>query len=208
MALLELADEPAEVGVDEELAPEVDLLEAEEDPPGEEEVGLLAPEEVVGVLLPDEDDPLPPPPTLMSDAQAALADDVACAATKAASIQLTAALAAALDPEGAMAIRALAKASVSDLSCVKSPETTEATPAEVKVLAFETTAFKALTMSGMRFFTALRIEDASESDKVDVAFASLVAFWMALSRPDSAEIRAGAWAMLLNPLTAVAKDLT
>jgi len=197
-----LADDTAddmtvEAGDSPENADDLVADEAVDDAADEEEDAVVAGAEVADADDDAEAEEEEPEPTEISDAHAPDAVLVASAELNAASMQDLAALAAACSPDGAMAIKASAKESVSDIRVLRSPVTTVSIPSLVKVGALAVAALRAATMLGIKALTALRIEEPSESESVEVDLASLVPCLMAESRALSALMRRLASATLL-----------
>lgn len=86
----------------------------------------------------------------------------------------------------AIAISALAKASVSFLSEARSFCTVEVSPAEANCDFLLSNALSEASMSGVRFWMAAMMVLESAEESCDVAHASEVLCWMDLSRVDSA----------------------
>ncbi len=86
----------------------------------------------------------------------------------------------------AIAINAFAKSSVSDFNEARSFWTVDFRPAEVNWDFLFLTADRAVSISGMRFWTAAMIVLESPDESWDVAWASEVPCLMDFSRADSA----------------------
>ena len=107
-----------------------------------------------------------------------VAVEPAIALEKAPSMHDFAELAAACEAEGAIEISASAKSPVFDCKELRSFEATSSRPAFWNAACCPTKAFREVMIFGIKELTAFRIEVASDSESVDVPFASVAPFLM------------------------------